>query len=59
MNIKYTYFLSLLILICNTSTSQDFNVAVDSELYNYLNLKDIPFQPAENNKWGFIEEVNK
>ena len=59
MNIKFSFILSLLILICNLLTSQDFNAAVDSELYNYLNLNDIPFQPSNNREWEFIEEVKK
>lgn len=59
MKLKYACIFTLLIIFCKTLRSQDFNVSVDSELYDYLNLKDIPSQPSEDKKREFIEAVKK
>lgn len=59
MNIKLSIFLWVIILLFSSAKGQDFNVPVDSGLYNYLNLKDIPFQPPEEKKLRFVEEVKK
>jgi hypothetical protein len=70
INKKVGLFVLALMLIYSSVQSQDrecdsaFNrIIVDSALYKYLyeylNLKDIPFQPPKNKEWKFVEDIKK
>lgn len=54
------YFYLIILILCYIPTnSQVFNVDIDSELYSYLNLSKIPFQPENDKKLELIELANR
>ncbi len=55
----FTICIWILIYSYIPAISQEFNVNIDSELYNYLNLSEIPYQPEANKKIELIEFANR